>query len=129
MLEVSRYEETEDLVFTPIYGITDVVEGKTFTLDELEKDLTGQIANSEWVRQDKIADKDLSESTLATISKYVKGWGVEKNGDNTYSISGFGMGWKDGLLIEGQWIFTPDTGEVVAAEKEGIDLSYILLAE
>jgi hypothetical protein len=127
MLEVLRPSESEDMVFTPIIGITDVVEGKTYLLDGLENDLASRKRNFEGFKQLKIAARDLSISSLVTVRRYVKGWGVENSGQNTYFISGYGLGWVGGGLSDGHWVFKLDIGQMSPVDDEGTALSDILL--
>ncbi len=128
MLEVHRYSDTPELGFSPIIGITDIAEGKTSTVEVLQGELDAQKEILERDKQETVALRELSLTSLETIRQHVKDWKVQESGKQTYTVTGFGLGWLDSKLTAGQWIFQVDTGQMTPVDKEGIALVSLLIA-
>ena len=127
MLEV--YRNNDSLSFSPLIGITDIRAGRTATVETLRSELKEQKEILERNRQEQVALRNASLSTLDGIRAQMKEWKAVKNGNSTYAISGPGLGWLDGKLASGQWVFRADTGKMIPQGKEGIDLVGILIVQ
>lgn len=126
MLEV--YRSNEGLDFVPIIGITDVNAGKTNMVEVLSKELKEEKEILERNKGEQVVLRNASLATIQDVRQQMKEWKALKNGNGTYSISGPGLGWLDGKLAPGQWIFRADIGQMTPEGREGIDLISVLIA-
>ncbi len=122
------YRSNEGLDFVPLIGITDIKAGTTSTLEVLRKELKEEKEILERNKGEQVTLRNASLATLQAIREQTKTWQSLKNGNNTYSISGPGLGWLDGKLAYGQWVYQADTGQMTPAGREGIDLISVLIA-
>ena len=94
----------------------------------MKEKLAGQGGSLERSKQEKVKLKNLSFLSVETIRQRIKDWKVQKSGETTYDVSGFGLGWVDDKLTSGQWVFKADTGQMTPASNEAIALVNVLIA-
>jgi len=84
--------------------------------EELDNELREQRATLEQQRQAKVDDALASVSTLETVIGHFDDWQVRKTKENTYSISGPGLGWT-GVLTTGEWLYDGESGLITPADS------------
>ena len=105
-----------DLKTNEIYKV-DVIKNE---LKQLKDSLNQQM-------QEKLDSRALSLSTLKSVLVSAKDWEIQETNDNTYSLSGPGLGWAE-KLTTGQWIYQRDKKEMTPANDPSIALGNILSA-
>jgi hypothetical protein len=128
MLEVHRYSDSPELGFFPIIGVEDKYGARTSTPDVLQNELNTQKETVERDRQEIVKHKTASSSSLVTIRQRAKDWKIKQSDKETYTVTGFGLGWLDSKLTSGQWIFHAGTGQMTPVNNEGIGLVNFLIA-
>lgn len=122
------YQFSTGLDFQLVIRVRDVSDDQKYRIDLARGKLKEEKEILERNKQEQIALRNASLSTLQSIREQMKEWQALKNGDSTYSISGPGLGWLDGKLATGQWVYYADTGKMTPVDREGIDLIGVLIA-
>lgn len=113
--------------FSSTVKVTDVTTNETSDLGAVSAELKSLIASLEKQRQAKLASRASSISTMKSIVAYVDNWKVEKSNQNTYQLSGPGLGWAE-RITEGRWTYQVDSKEMVPVDNQGTALKNILSA-
>jgi hypothetical protein len=76
-------------------------------------------------KSDLLKSAQLATSTLEAALGQMGKWKISKSGQSTYSISGPGLGWSNGLAA-GRWTYDGSKKEAMPADKSAIDLQRII---
>jgi hypothetical protein len=124
-LRMVATRDGDNVNYDPTVRIADSVKGKSFFIEDIQKELDLQKEELENVKKAKLAIRDVSVSAFTSLGQYVKGWTIYRIDNNRYSVRGPGLGWT-GKIIDGQWIYQIDNNEMVPLDGPAITLRNIL---
>ncbi len=93
--------------------------------ESIDKQLKMKISNLEHKRQAVIESGKLSLTTFQNVIEQYEAWEINRIDQNTYSISGPGLGIPD----TGRWTYYKETAEIVPADDESKALKKVLSGE
>lgn len=121
---------TPDEEFVATIKITDLT-ADTWTQQDwetIEHELETRKTSLEQEWQSKLEEAQLARQTILEVTDYWETWEIQRINSTTYTVSGTGLGWAEGLT-SGQWTYHKDSKEIIPADDQSIALSQILLTE
>ncbi|MCJ7654749.1 MAG: hypothetical protein MUO97_05520 [Dehalococcoidia bacterium] len=114
--------------FSSNIRVKDLKTLETYNPDVINNELKQLKDNLNQRMQEKLDTRALSLATLKSVLGSAKDWEIQKINDNTYRLSGPGLGWAE-KLTTGQWIYQRDKKEMAPASESSIALEDILSAK
>ncbi|HEX75182.1 MAG TPA: FHA domain-containing protein [Dehalococcoidia bacterium] len=132
--QVTTLEFSVSQVKTPqeqssaVIKVTDLTTKTVYDWEALDSELEDRKAKLEQRAQARGEKGELAISTFLEVMDCWEDWEVKNTGSNIYSVSGYGLGWADGLT-KGRWTYYRDTGEIIPRDSHSEALKKVLVAE
>ncbi len=94
----------------------------------IKSELTSRKSALEQQRKAVVDTARRNTSTLSDVIQHSGDWKVRKLGTDAYSISGYGLGWNDGLT-EGTWTYHQSSKRAFPADAQSEALRKIIAGE
>lgn len=113
---------------TTTLKVADVATNITYSVEEIQDNLKSARSSYQERWQAKLKDRELSVSTLKSLTTYQREWKVNTVSQTTFTVSGMGLGWAD-KLTAGTWTYYRGKQELVPADEPAAALKRVLSLE
>lgn len=123
-----KVTSTPDEQLSATIRVTDLTREPQVERDwkDIEDELKSHKSTLEQQWLEKADDGQLATTTFQEVTKYWEDWEIKKVSSDTYSVSGPGLGWSEGQLTTGQWIYHQDTGTIKPTNSQSFTLNEML---